>query len=120
MKVLPQEIQVWYVLPALRRELAKALIEKGLSQKKVAAALGITEGAISQYLNSKRGVNVQFEKEIISSVKDAAERISGNNSTAMEELIRLSEMQKVKLSVCQLHMEQDPSLPKGCDICFRH
>lgn len=53
---LPCEFSVWYVLPSLRRELALALIsEHGLSQRRTADLLGLTEAAVSQYVHGKRG-----------------------------------------------------------------
>ena len=121
MSVLPQEIQVWYVLPALRRELARVLIRgHGLVQKKVASIMGVSEGAVSQYLSSKRGTIVRFDRHVLAEVEASAMRISNNSSTAMDELMRLSSLDKVKQMVCRLHMEQDSSVGRDCDICFRH
>ena len=50
----PQEIEVWYVLPAIRKELVVTLKEKNLTQKKIAEFLNITEAAVSQYIKQKR------------------------------------------------------------------
>ena len=62
---LPQEIEVWYIIPAIRRELTKILIKQyNLKQKKVAMLLGISEAAISQYLSNKRGQEIKFPKEM--------------------------------------------------------
>lgn len=121
MAVLPQEIQVWYVLPALRRELAVALIRKhGMQQKKVASIMGLSGGAVSQYLSSKRGTSVKFPGDVIKEIKVSAKRISEDSSAAMDELIRLSGLGKVKETICRLHMDKDSSVSKGCDMCFRH
>jgi ribose 5-phosphate isomerase len=47
---LPIEIEYWYVLPVLRRELAKSLKEIGqLKQKEIAKILGMSESAVRQY-----------------------------------------------------------------------
>ena len=120
MAILPQEIQVWYVLPALRRELAVTLIKKHrLSQKKVASLLGISEGAVSQYLSLKRGTSVKFELEVMSMIEQAAAKIKEDDSSAMHELMKLSEHEGVKRIVCELHIEQDTKISKNCDICFR-
>lgn len=52
---LPIEIEYWYVLPVLRRELAKSLKKEGkLRQKEIANILGISESAVSQYLKGTR------------------------------------------------------------------
>ncbi|MBI3034227.1 transcriptional regulator [Candidatus Woesearchaeota archaeon] len=120
MAVLPQEIQVWYVLPALRREMARMLIgHHGMPQKKAAAILGVSEGAVSQYLSSKRGANVKFSRPVMQNIKAAANRIAEDNSTAIHELIKLSEMDSVKRMICELHIEQDPAIKRECNICFR-
>ena len=63
---LPQEIEVWYVIPAIRREFAKGLIKKGLKQREVARMLGVTDAAVSQYFSSKRGSEVRFNQRITS------------------------------------------------------
>ena len=42
--IMPQEIEVWYLIPALRKELARIFIKDyGLAQKKAAELLGISE-----------------------------------------------------------------------------
>jgi len=56
----PQEVEVWYVIPAIKRELSKSMMkDNGLSQKNVATLLGVTEAAVSQYINSKRANEVE-------------------------------------------------------------
>ena len=94
--------------------------EHGLSQKKVASILGISEGAVSQYLNSKRGAGVKFDSKAMKMVKESAGRIALDNSVAMQELMMLSSADPVKRTICELHLEQDTSVVKGCDICFRN
>ncbi len=117
--VLPQEIQLWYVLPALRRELVKALISRHRMQRKmIAKALGISEGAVSQYLSSKRGVNVKFSLGIVRQIELSSDLIASGDSSAMPELVRLSGLPEVKRMVCKIHMMQDPFMKKNCSICF--
>ncbi|MFX1560088.1 MAG: transcriptional regulator [Promethearchaeota archaeon] len=67
--MMPQEVEVWYVLPAIRRELAKIMKTKvvpreneegetadhKITQKEIARMLGVTEPAITQYLLKKKG-----------------------------------------------------------------
>jgi len=51
---LPQEIEVWYIIPAIRKELARLLTkENNLSYEKVGGYLGISKAAVSQYLSNK-------------------------------------------------------------------
>ena len=59
---IPCELIVWYVLPAIRRELARELVDKhGMIQAEVARKFGVTDAAVSQYLKSKRGSNKELE-----------------------------------------------------------
>lgn len=119
MPVLPQEIQIWYVLPALRRELALILVrEHGFHQRRVAEVLGISEGAVSQYLSLKRGAGVELGLEAEAEVRVSADRIFKDNSLAMQELVRLSSHPSVKRVVCRVHVDREPSM-RGCSVCFR-
>ena len=59
-----------FILPAIRGELAKTLVnEQELSQKEAAKLLGITEAAISQYLSKRRGNNVALSNELVEEIK---------------------------------------------------
>ena len=51
----PCEIVVWYVIPAIRSELAKDLLALGMKQKDVSELMDITQPAVSQYITDKRG-----------------------------------------------------------------
>ena len=44
----PCEIVVWYVIPAIRSELAKDLLALGMKQKDVSELMDITQPAVSQ------------------------------------------------------------------------
>ena len=76
---MPCEIITWYMLPAIRRELAIRLIEHhGCTQKEAAGLLGLTSAAVSQYLARKRGtVNIdelrieEVEKSVLLILKGA-------------------------------------------------
>ncbi|RDE12694.1 MAG: hypothetical protein C4K49_09840 [Candidatus Thorarchaeota archaeon] len=59
--LMPQELEVWYVLPSLRREMARIMIERKVPQKDIAGILGVTEPAVTQY-KKKKGHTVQKKK----------------------------------------------------------
>ena len=62
---MPQEIEVRYIIPAIRRELASLLIKEHYkTQKEAAKILGLTEAAISQYQHSKRAKEVVFSDSV--------------------------------------------------------
>ncbi|MBI2133303.1 hypothetical protein HYU11_01330 [Candidatus Woesearchaeota archaeon] len=115
--VLPQEIEIWYVIPALRRELALELVRgHSMPQKRIASVLGLTEAAVSQYVCLKRGAKVHFPRSLRREIALSAKRIA-NGSDAMRELMGLSGNQLVRSLVCTLHRKGNPSL-RNCRICY--
>tara|TARA_Y100000294_G_scaffold177026_1_gene201122 strand:+ start:2588 stop:2956 length:369 start_codon:yes stop_codon:yes gene_type:complete len=118
-KVMPQEIEVWYLIPALRRELVKIFIKDyNLSQKKSAEILEITESAISQYLKSKRGGKIIFSKKETEQIKKSADKIIKNPETLMKNLYDLCILFRKNKVICELHKNQDKKIIKDCDVCF--
>lgn len=90
--MMPQEVEVWYVLPAIRRELARIMKTKTIqradedgdtkehkiTQKEIARMLGVTEPAITQYLLRKkgqrsRGDQVDLPDEILREIDKSAD-----------------------------------------------
>ncbi|MDO8467369.1 MAG: transcriptional regulator [Nanoarchaeota archaeon] len=121
-KIMPQEIEVWYLLPSLRKEIARVFIKDyNMKQKEVADILGVTEAAVSQYLSSKRAVELKFPKEELEQIKIAADKIVKNKSEAMEHLSSLSKkfMGNSK-TICDLHRKYDTSVSHKCAICATH
>ncbi len=104
---LPQEIEVWYIIPKIRKELAKIFVEKkGLSYEKTGQILGITKAAVSQYLKNRRANKIKLSKEILKEVEKSADRIYKDNSLAMEEMQSL--LKKMKETKC------------SCDVCKKY
>lgn len=118
-KTMPQEIEVWYLIPALRRELAKVLVkEHNLTQKKVADILGVTEAAVSQYMKSKRGKEVHFTKKDMAEIKKAAKCITAKNQDCVESIYGLCVHFRGSKLLCDLHRKRDKNVPAGCNACF--
>ncbi|HLE06488.1 MAG TPA: transcriptional regulator, partial [Candidatus Nanoarchaeia archaeon] len=78
--ILPQELEVFYVIPAIRKELAVKLKANGLSQKKIAGIFGVTEACVSNYFKSKRANDVKFSPELKSMIDNCAKEISKGKS----------------------------------------
>ncbi|MEM7826907.1 MAG: transcriptional regulator [Candidatus Aenigmatarchaeota archaeon] len=72
----PCELAVWELLPSLRRELVKAMVKRKIKRKEIAKSFGITEAAISQYLKSKRGANLKFNKRFRDEIEKSAIKIA--------------------------------------------
>jgi predicted transcriptional regulator len=123
---LPQEVELWYVVPSIRKALVTELKKHDLKQKDIAPLLGITEAAVSQYMRDKRASACYdaFQQEPLSSeIKKAADNILKNgaddSSIAMKEITRLCKLIKDNKIICDIHRKQNPGVGK-CDICFGH
>ena len=116
--ILPQEIQVWYVLPAIRKELTKVLVkEKGLTQKETAKILSITEAAVSQYLSEKRANTLQLEESVINEIRKSANLIIKHPKCLISEIIKILDHKDVWKSICIFHKENDSNINNQCNIC---
>lgn len=117
MVLQPQEVEAYYLIPAIRRGLAAELKSRGVAQIRIAGMLGVTPAAVSQYLHDKRGVlDLPGEMHIL--LKEAAARISDRDSMVREMQMLLSAARKTKF-ICRLHEQLEEGVPKGCDICFK-
>ncbi len=71
----PCEIIVNFVLPCIRANLAKELVDMGVRQSEVSKMLNLTPAAVSQYISGKRGYAVDFESEDAEKVRELAEEM---------------------------------------------
>ena len=113
----PQEIEVWYVLPAIRRKLAFAMKEQGKSQKEIAKLLDITEAAVSQYLHKKRAKECKLSRTVLTLIKKSAANISSKKD-AMEHVQKILNLANEEKLICRIHKSQNSKL-KTCEVCFR-
>jgi len=119
-ETMPQEIEVRYILPAIRRELARIFIEEHkFSQKETAKILGLTEAAISQYQHSKRAKEVVFSDAVTDEIRKSAERILAEKSKQrlIAEMYRISNLTTVRQILCDIHRAQSKDL-ESCNVCF--
>ena len=77
----PCEIVVWYVIPAIRSELAKELLNLGMRQKDVSELMDITQPAVSQYITDKRGSGIKLDDNVRQMIKDFAEELADGRAT---------------------------------------
>lgn len=112
----PQEIEVFYVLPAIRRELALSMKKAGKTQKDIAKLLGVTEPAVSQYISLKRAKQVVFDDGIKQIIHTAASRITDELGLfrEMQKLMRVMHENRV---ICKVH-ESLGQAPSGCRACY--
>lgn len=111
--ITPQEIEVWHIIPTIRKELSKAMLNYGLTQKEIAEKLNASEPAISLYLKAKRGSTTKFNETILNQIEISSKKIINNKSNFMRELMLITNLVKKEGITCQLHK----SLDKTCWRC---
>lgn len=84
----PCEIVVWYVIPAIRSELAKELLNLGMKQKDVSELMDITQPAVSQYITDKRGSGIKLDDDVRQMIKDFALELSTGESSKADLIPR--------------------------------
>lgn len=112
--ILPQEIETFYVIPALRRQVALSLHEKGIKQKDIAAILGINTAAISQYRSQKRGHKVDFQPQMQEEIAKSTAKIT-DRLTYIREMQRLLYVMRLSGSLCEVH-KQLSDIPNHCEL----
>jgi predicted transcriptional regulator len=119
MSMLLQELEVWYVLPALRRALASELEKQGLRRVEIAKILGVSKAAVSQYFHKERGVEFHFPSSLSISVKTSATHLKQGSSLAFEMQSLLRELRNSG-EICQFHHLKEKDIEQGCNVCFSH
>lgn len=122
----PCIVVVRYILPAIRAQIARELINGyGLRRSEASKKMGVTPAAVTQYLKGVRG-------EITSSMVEGSEEATGVVSQIAEDLVKneasmcevLDKMCKACRAIrssgllCEMHKEMLPAL-KGREACER-
>jgi len=114
---LPQEIEVWYIIPAIRKELAKVLTEKHkLTFEKTGNILGVSKAAISQYLNNKRASKVKLPGKIKKEIEKSAKIILEDNNKAVVEIMRILNLMKTWKCSCNVCKKYNKGILKQCGL----
>lgn len=102
---LPQEIEVWYIIPAIRKQLAKFLTEKhNLTYQEAGKILGVSKSAVSQYLKNKRACKINFPEKVKKEMEKSSDIIIKNPNLAVREILRvltIVKQTKCSCKVCQ-------------------
>jgi predicted transcriptional regulator len=129
--LMPQELEVWYVLPSLRREMARLMIKKGIPQKDIAGILGVTEPAVTQYklAKSKRSrgdvieipdsFTPEIERSVDAMVKawQAREPDKYVYQAMTKEVNRLIRALRDAGIMCDVHRGQCEEVEEECRAC---
>jgi predicted transcriptional regulator len=112
---LPQELEVWYVIPAIRRELSKCLIKNhGMSYEKVGNYLGITKAAVSQYVKNKRASKIKLHDHALKEVCKSCDLIVENKRKATAEIMRILKFIREEDLSCEVCDKNIKGALEGC------
>ncbi|MBR9677621.1 helix-turn-helix domain-containing protein [Candidatus Woesearchaeota archaeon] len=114
----PQELEVWYVLPAIRKQLAIHLQELGLKQNKIAELLGLTKSAVSQYLSKKRSSADILSDDTKTLARQSAKKIIEQPQNMIREIQKLCSQAKNDKVLCKLCAKHVKILPDNCKVCI--
>jgi predicted transcriptional regulator len=103
----PCEIIVWQILPAIRREIAKSLIQDfGLTQKEAAEKLGLTEAAVSRYISGKRADFEIPNGKVAKEIKESTNKIrNGDNKIVINETCRICDILKSNNLIKEINID---------------
>ncbi len=121
----PEEVVVEEFLPTFRSLLAEDLRDRGLTQREVADAIGVSQSAVSKYVHGdvERRAAVAEDDRVRRTVERIGEGLAAGDVSPVEALgeaealIRRLEDRDL---VCELHEAAMPALAGlGCDFCVR-
>jgi predicted transcriptional regulator len=122
--VLPCEVAVKSVIPAIRSAIARELTQSyGLKQKDVAQLLGITQTAVSKYTKHTRGAVLEVEKVTDTQIvlKETSESLANGHMNKYQltaKLCLICEIIRQKGLMCRLCKISDPNIDhEQCIIC---
>ena len=122
--LLPCEVAVKSLIPALRSAIARELIQScGLKQNDVANLLGVTQTAVSKYTRHIRGVvlNVEDVEELQPTLKEIVVSLANGRMSKYELVGKLCvacEIIRRKGLMCELCKRSDPSINiQQCFVC---
>jgi predicted transcriptional regulator len=127
----PLEIEYWFILPAIRRELAIRLLEKNLKQRDIAEIVGMTEAAVSQYIKGNRGRltikdngnehDIELPQWLKDEIGDSAGIIFDDQSESIfiKETNRIMQIirSKPREFLCGVHESLGEKVD-DCEVCF--
>lgn len=115
MYLLPQEIEVWYIIPAVRKELARLFTKDyGMSYEKAGKILGISKAAVSQYISNKRANKIKLTPEVKKEIAKSAKIISENHRVALGEVQRILKFMKDKKCSCEVCKKYNKDVLNYC------
>ena len=122
--LVPCEISIKCILPAVRALIAKELMTKyALKQAEAAKLLGVSQPAISLYHRQIRGsaIDLENDAEILKLIQNLAASLAEGGLTHKDFIPRFCEICRTiraKGLMCKLHKAFDPTIDiEKCELC---
>ena len=122
--ILPCEVAVKSLIPAIKATLAKQLVEiYQMKQRQAAEILGITQSAVSKYTRNVRGNMIKIENEEIQNLIGEMVKFLINFPLKKTDFLNLfcetCKAARKKGIMCPLCKKIDLDIKlKKCEICF--
>lgn len=86
-----EEIVVDEFLPTVRSLLAEALADRGLTQREIASAIGVSQSAVSKYVHGdvERNAEIVADARVTDTIEDLADGLADGSMDAVTALIEL-------------------------------
>ncbi len=122
--ILPDELLAKLAIPAIRALISRRLMTVyGLTQKQVADRLGITQAAVSNYINGKRGITFRIEdypevEQGINGLSESLAKGRADESTIMTRMTEICDYIRLQRLMCTPHKLLEPELDVStCHAC---
>jgi len=122
--LLPCEVAVRSLIPAIRSAIARELIQTyGLKQKDVANLLGVTQTAVSKYTRHVRGAVLKIEdvEEVQPTIEEIVVSLANGRVSKYELVAKFCVacgLIRQKRLMCELCKLSDPSIDiQQCFVC---
>lgn len=117
------ELAARYIVPSVRRHLARELVRRGMARSDAARILGLSRSAITRYMKSERGAGVRFTKfnDVTQMIEKLVIKIMEkevDEGQIHEEVAEIIAYILSRKYFCTYHKKLDPKIDVSrCRLC---
>lgn len=115
MNTLRQEIEVWYIIPAIRKYFVKELKKSHIRQRAIARRLGLTDACVSQYGTNKRS-KFTMDEVLSRIIKKPVEELTADQNKTNTSIQNILDDLRKFGKICDVCTEH--GVKEGCKICY--
>jgi len=121
MYLLPQEVEVWYIIPKIRKDMSVIFVNKfDYSYEKAGEILGISKAAVCQYIKNKRANKIKLSSEIKKEIEKSVKIIHENKSNGLLEIERILALMRKTQSSCDVCKQYNKDVLKYCNAAPKY